>query len=336
MSVIIDEVHKFWLKKIPLIEKEMDLITGNGDSMLLSGAIYLDYKDNDHYIYKSLGTNHFLYDSIIKLEDMIRMPEKTINHNELSKLFKKAYDDVILILKNTRSHFYYVPLTIMIHKTLNNEYELMNNAFWGVISSLFDKQFVSKADFTCAFSTYEEIEKSLSPSHLKHIITLSENDRKIPLRKRMENYYNAQPFGQEFVKQNTDSSIFIMTMFGLISQVLSILLTSTIYNLIPFIRYNITFHYLSLLMGNFFSDTTMKNKIEKSIITYLFYHRVDKKFFKNINFDNYCHIATNFDLFSKIKNDLEEKQINIFTNGIKKTTEIIDKNIDLFFNSFNM
>jgi hypothetical protein len=332
MFIITDEVHKFWLKRISTIDKEIDIITKNDYSMLLSGAIYLDYNDNDHYVYKSLGNYHFLHDSIIKLEGMIRTPKESIDFKKLGGLMKKAYNDEILVLKNVLNHFTYVPFMIMPHNIFENETELVHNTFLNIISSFFDMKFYSEDDFYKLFNSYEEIEKKINPQKLKHIITLDENDIRMPLRKRIENYLNAMPGGQHLLQHDSDSSRFLFTMFSFTNQVLDILLTCTYYNLTPFIRYNITFHYFVLLMYNFSSDDTIRKKIEDAIITYIFYHHIEKSKLSTIKFSEYCKIIKNYNFFKNIREELEMVQINIFSSELKKLIKIVDGKINEFYN----
>ena len=134
--------------------------------------------------------------------------------------------------------------------------------------------------------------------------------------------------------QDSEPARFLFTMYGLIGQVFNILFTCTYYNLTPFIRYNITFHYFKLFMHNFLSDKMLKKKIEDAIITYIFYHRIDKERISKIPFDDYFEITKDFNFFYKIRNEIESKQLNIFNGKLNKLIKLIEDNITVFYSTY--
>jgi hypothetical protein len=324
IAMIIDDVHGFWLKRLSRVEKELDLITRNNYCMILSGAVYLDYKENEHYIYKSLGKYHFLHDSILKLEYLFRMSEEIINIEKQAKLFKKAYNDEILVLNNARKYFYYIPLLLITDQRIKNKGELLNNGFWGIISSLFKKELRSDEEFDKLFNSYEDIEKHIGIKNLDLIIFNDDNDKKLSLRDRINGYFDNQYGTAALLNEMSEPLKFIFSMFSYIGQVLDILLTCTYFNFIPFIRFTVTFNYFALIAKNFTEDEALKIKIENAMISYIFYHRIDKDKITTMDFSSYCKKIENTNYYALIRERMNEGKVDIFSNGLNKLVTIID------------
>lgn len=78
IALFMDEVKYFWMERLDIIDVELESLTEHNTCFLLSGAIYLNVSENEHFYFKSLGDFHLLHDSFLKIEHFFRIPEDLI------------------------------------------------------------------------------------------------------------------------------------------------------------------------------------------------------------------------------------------------------------------
>src|SRR5699024_10745126 len=94
----------------------------------------------------------------------------------------------------------------------------------------------------------------------KQVAFLEGEDREENIMIRFENYLNEtnNPFGDM-----PKSHKFLYSILGFITQSLQILLCATQYKMVPYIRYGVTFNYLTIIGANFLDIPFMKEVIFK-------------------------------------------------------------------------
>lgn len=65
IAFMLDEIKCFWLENLEPIEFELEELTEKHSCFLLSGAIYLNVADYEHYYFKILGDYHLLSDPFL-------------------------------------------------------------------------------------------------------------------------------------------------------------------------------------------------------------------------------------------------------------------------------
>ena len=76
ISFLLDEIKCFWLERLKIIEFELEELTEKHLCFLLSGAIYLNVSEYEHFYFKSLGDYHLLYDPFLKMENFCSVKTK--------------------------------------------------------------------------------------------------------------------------------------------------------------------------------------------------------------------------------------------------------------------
>ncbi|MFV2016507.1 MAG: hypothetical protein ACC656_13835, partial [Candidatus Heimdallarchaeota archaeon] len=110
ICALLDEVKCFWLKKLRSIEFELEELAESKTCFVLSGAIFLNVSEYEHYFFKSLGECHIISDPFSKLEMIFRHPEEEINVDNTVEYFKRAFNDNLEILKTYKGDFYILPI----------------------------------------------------------------------------------------------------------------------------------------------------------------------------------------------------------------------------------
>lgn len=322
--MIIDEIQCFWFNKKDILLFELQTLTSKKECVLLTSAVYLDVKDNEHYLLKALGNEHIISDPLLKLENFFKVPKRVFDENSI-ELFQRAFSDVLKVLENYQEHFFILPINLISIENQEKHMKLLQNFFLSFINTMLDENFDTFEHFYEKYSTYTEIEVNMSEFFKSHLTYNNFKDEKLSLKEKVESYINSQPIMSYIFQDKTEAEKFILTLQGLVSQIMEILLLASISNTIPFIRFKPIFHYLITVMQTFIDDEYFKSMIEKTIIFYIFYYSVDKEKLIEINFDKFVSIVQENNFLDLIIQEMRVNNINIFEKGVPEVENIIDK-----------
>ncbi|MHA6965661.1 hypothetical protein [Zobellella denitrificans] len=324
IAMIIDEIHCFWLDKKDILSLELENLTSEKNCFLLSGATYLDVKDNEHYLFKALGDEHIISDPLLKLESFFRIPNQVFDRESI-EIFRRAYSDVLEVLSNHQNIFYILPIRQIAISDEKEQIELLHKFYLKFINSVFNDDFKDFNDFFEKYRTYDEIEKNMVSFFKANLIFDEHNDETLSLKERVEAYLNSHGVMISLTQKKSESEKFILALQNYVAQIIDILLTSSITNLTPFIRFKPTFHYLTLVMYTFIEDENFKNMIEKTIVFYIFHKTINKEKLIDMDFDMFVKITQEKDFLSIIIDEMVRKRINIFNSRIEEVSKIIEQ-----------
>lgn len=325
IAMIIDEVQCFWLDIKDVLTFELENLTSERECFLLSGAVYLDVKDNDHYIFKALGEEHIISDPLLKSENFFRVPSQIFNKESI-EIFRRAYSDVLDILSDYQSVFYILPIRQIAISDEKEHIELLHDFYLRFISSVLNEKIKSFDDFFEKYSTYEEIENDMVP-YFKTSLTFNEYyDETLPLNEKIEKYIKSQSMMISLTKDKSESEKFILALQNYITQIIDILLIASITNTTPYIRFKPTFHYLTIVMYTFIENDYFRKMIEKTIVFYIFNKTVKKESLIGIDFKRFAKITKKNNFLNIIIGEMKKNKIDIFKTGVKEVSKIIEEN----------
>lgn len=323
IAAFLDEIEYFWRRRLDIIDIELESLTESNTCFLLSGAIYLNVSDNEHYYFKSLGDFHVLPDPFLKMEHLFRAPENSFDSGAVIEYFKRVLNDTLQILDNFRDAFFILPIRLLAIEDANKHQELLDKFFLNFLSSVFDKKYKHQDEFCGDYEDFEQIESKLVPYIRQGLIFSEITEGKLPLREKIENYLNSQISPARLLEGEPEARVFLVALYSHLSQVLDILLICTIQHLNPYIRFEITFFYLNLVMYTFLDDEHLRNMIEKTIIFYVFREVMDGAFEQNESFDDYWSSVREKKALPKIIEEMRAQKIDIFHGGVRELEGII-------------
>lgn len=325
IALFMDEVKYFWMKRLDIIDVELESLTEHNTCFLLSGAIYLNVSENEHFYFKSLGDFHLLHDPFLKIEHFFRIPEDLIETGEYVSLFRRVLIDSIKVLENYQFKFFILPIKLLAVKSEQNHRELLDKFFMNFISSIFGKKYEDQDSFCEDYNTFEDIENHLDP-HVRNRITFNNyREDDLSLRRKIEIHKASQLGCEELMAGKSEAEVFLVTLYSYLAQIADILLTCSMLRLYPYIRYEVTFRYLWLIMYTFIEDEKLREMIEKAIVFYIFRKEMDGAFEYFESFEYYCEKIVEKQALPKILNSMRENDIDIFQSEIQKVTEIIQE-----------
>ncbi|WP_214754646.1 hypothetical protein [Exiguobacterium sp. s16] len=320
---IIDEVTIFWRKKMTLIEYEIENGLFEEESLLLSGAVYLDVKENEHYFFTLFGENHIVDDPLIKLEVFFRNSENELLDNRLAGVFKNAYLDTLELTEKYMDKIYVLPISKMIKKNYNNS-DSIDIFYWRFISTILNSKIKSVSEFLSRFSSLSEIEKELDEFILGNLIFVDEDDSNISLEDRCERYK------MEFPQFNKLSNleVFNVASYSFVAQIIDTLFVSSILGTTPYIRNNVSFRYFLLLKDTFIKDKEIKEMVEKSIVLYIAYKTIPESKLTKYSFDEFYNRVNRNNLMCNVLQKIKSNKIDIVYGKSSLTQQIINDEIN--------
>lgn len=323
IATFLDEVEYFWRRRLDIIDVELEALTESNVCFLLSGAIFLNVSDNEHYYFKSLGDFHVLPDPFLKMEQFFRVPETPFDSGAVLGYFKHALSDTLKVLEDFRDAFFILPIELLAIEDTEEHKDLLDKFLLNFLSSVFKKEYEHQDEFCKDYENFEQIESSLEPYVRQRLIFSEVTEGELSLREKIENYFNSQISPARFLEGQPEAKVFLVALYSYLSQISDTLLICTIQRLNPYIRFEITFHYLLLVMYTFLDDENLRNMIEKTIVFYIFRKVMDGAFEQHELFDKYWSSIRERKALSEIINKMREQKIDIFHGGVRELEKII-------------
>lgn len=331
ICALLDEVKCFWLKRLKSIEFELDELAECRTCFVLSGAIFLNVSEYEHYFFKALGDCHIISDPFSKLEMIFRHPEREINTSYTVDYFKRAFFDTLEILTTYKGHFYILPIQEIATEDTQKHRELLDMFLWKFISSAFNEEFSSLEEFSKKYKSFEEIEAGLIDSVREKLVFNDLSDRNLSLRQRVEKHSGVIKNIASNSTSKTDAQRFLIAIFSYIAQVADILYVCSVLRINPYIRFDITFTYFTLVMSIFTDDENLRRMIEKTLICYILYRTIDENRFENITFSKYVEHLENKSFLSSILKKIHTQKVDIFKDEVPRIARIIENEFEAIF-----
>lgn len=325
---LLDEVKCFWLKRLKPIEFELEELAESQTCFVLSGAIFLNVSEYEHYFFKSLGDCHIISDPFSKFEMIFRHPEEEINIAYTVDYFKRAFFDTLEILITYKGYFYILPIQEIAVEEPQKHRELIDMFFWKFISEAFESELKSHEEFHEKYKSFEEIEAGLSSYVRKNLVFNHLSDYKLSLRERVEKLSGQYTNISSTIAIKSDAQKFLIAVFSYIAQIADILYVCSVLRINPYIRFDITFTYFTLVMNIFAEDENLRRMIEKTIVCYLFYRAIDESKFENITFSEYYKRLEDKSLLNSILEKIHTQEIDIFKDETSKVVKIIEEKFE--------
>lgn len=331
ICALLDEVKCFWLKRLKSIEFELEELAECQTCFVLSGAIFLNVSAYEHYFFKALGDCHIISDPFSKLEKIFRHPESKINTSFTVDYFKRAFFDTLEILTAYKGYFYVLPIQEIAVDDKQKHQELLDMFLWKFISSAFNEKFNSHEEFSKKYKSFEEIEAGLIDYARESLVFSDLNDRNLSLRQRVEKHSGEYTNIASTITFKTDAQRFLIAVFSYTAQVADILYVCSVLRINPYIRFDITFTYFTLVMNIFTDDENLRKMIEKTLICYILYRTIDENRFEDIAFSEYARQLENKLLLPSILKRIHTQEINIFKDQASRVAKIIENEFETIF-----
>lgn len=321
VSSFIEEVEIFWLKRLDSLRIMLDILTKENECYLLSGAIYLGCKDNEHFPFKAIGDYQIMFDPFLKMDPFFRSNFSHIGTQNKNEFFKKVYKDTYRVITEYQTDFIILPISQLAWSyEKEKHFKFLKEVHLNFLSAILGKDITSDEKFAELYKNFSEIEHNLNDFYLQNLIFRGIEDASLPIGERVNSYI------KEYLPQlldKSDAAKFIFATFNMIGQITDILLTSSILKLVPYIRYDVTFRYFLMMNSILKEDKETEMMLNKSILSHLFYESFPTSFFSEIEYSEYIKELEDYNLIEEVYEFLDLKNKNLHDYKLTKVVDTI-------------
>lgn len=304
---VLDEINLFWVRHMGAVQLYLKSTFSGESSYVFTASTFLDYEDAEHFPFLLLGEKHILDDPLGKYSEMCnRMPAGQDAELLYTQIIQTAEDN-IKIITNCRNYIFILPLRLLSQSQKHNSLFLIGEQ---VFLNLF-VDLENLDDYFQKCASFEDI-LHYARKDIDKLVFFTEHDNKS--FSLYERYQNALAGNKYLIDdKKPDSYNFFVLVFGPIQQAIDIIASCIEYKCIPYIRYPVSLHYVSLILENF-PDLVDVNHIQyKMSIAFILHHLCDKSKLAKPGFDKFIEIRDSFQFNKKLFHVLAE-------NGIKQDT----------------
>lgn len=262
----IDDVRGFWLERKEIVRYCWDKISDVADCFILSAAINLKVEFNNHYPFKAVGDFQLLHDPFIKMERFYRVPEGSINSEEVQKEFRHVVEDTLMILKSHSSDFFFLDMSIMRLELEADKFKTIRKGYDNFLSNLFKGK--ETEDLPNLLSTYSDIENNIDPNIVQLLIFNDSSDHDLPLGERVERFISKQRNLSHSSVSDNECEKFLLAFWCLYCQAADTILSCLAAGFYPYFRSEVPAKYFYLLFKCYENDEAVLEFIWKSISAY--------------------------------------------------------------------
>lgn len=316
----IDEINLFWLKNKKFVLFLLSDYFCPYNTILFTGATYLDCKQNEQFPFIVCDGFHIVDDNVSSYGNIIDKIDDEIFNNSIRDQFMAAIDDDIFILENYSNYIYILP----VHYLCDEEDNVIKSAE-NIFLKLFQPNFSNLGEYFAKVQTISDLEEYLIPNVEKSLILYENDSNNIPLQERIENYIISSKANLDLMNKST-SYVFFSSVFSHISQTLSIINICLKYQLIPYLRYNVAFHYFCHLIENFNRFDKIDEIKNKSITCYLIHKSFDLTSVNASIFGNFVKKIKEKEIYKNLYKEISDKNNKI--NNISNIVESLKQEFD--------
>lgn len=312
----IEKCEQFWTRKSEQLSIILNDLTSCSRCYVLEGAVYLDVKNQGQYEFVTLGDYHFLNDPFVKMRHFFWLGKSAVT-DHCREYFIDAYNDTVSILKDYSEYLFFISLKVLCAHQFDEDIATGEKVYWDIISDALGKEYRSLDDLGADYHTIDEIENVMRPEVNKYFIFSGRSDANLSLKERVEKYYQT---GQSMVAhgEQTDIQKFFYFTISLVEQAVHISLNCSQFNLHPFIRFEVVFHYLVLLLNCFSDEKSVASYLLDVITSYLISTYVIGDEIDSIAFGDYYSKCKNGKLTDKILTAIDASELGLSSFNLKK------------------
>lgn len=321
----LDEINLFWLRHIEEVQLYLLAWFPGENSYVFTAATYMDYEDKEYLPFLLMGDKHILDDPLSKYAEIQnKMPEGKATEF-LYKQIGVTAEDNLKLLENVHQEIFILPLRLLnqsnAHKSLYKIGERVFASLFNDINGLSD--YFSKCDSIDDIIQYAR-------EDIGSLVMFSEDDDvTLPFKERFKNALSEM---QYMIDENkSDSENFFTLVFGCIQQAIDVIVSCIEYGCIPYIRYPVSFHYISLLSESMLDIEHVITLRFKMSISFVVYQLCDKNRLAAISFEGFLRKKQEYDFGAKLFRVLAEHGVNEKSFLSHTITKLVIEELEEFY-----
>jgi hypothetical protein len=300
----LDEINLFWLRHIEEIQLYLRAWFPGENSYVFTAATYMDYDDKEHLPFLLMGDKHVLDDPLSKYAKIRNKMAEGKHAEFLYKQIGITAEDNLKLLENVHEEILILPLRLLNQSNAHNSlYKVGEQAF----VSLFN-EINSLSDYFSKCDSIDDIIQYAREDIGRLVMFSEDDDASLPFKER----FKAALAGTQYMVDvnKPDSDNFFMLVFGCIQQAIDVIVSCVEYGCIPYIRYPVSFHYISLLSGSMLDIEHIHKLRFKMSVAFIVYQLCDKDKLATVSLVKFMKKNQEYNFNSKLYHVLTEHGVN--------------------------
>ncbi|MDO5301213.1 MAG: hypothetical protein Q4E76_01740 [Tissierellia bacterium] len=321
----LDEIILFWSRHYEEIHLYLKAWFPGENSYAFTGATLMYFEDNEHLPFLLMGDKHVLDDPLSKYSEIrSRMPDGK-DARFLYRQIGVTAENNLKLLENVHGKILILPLRLL---NQPNDHDSLYKVGEKVFVSLFNG-IENLNDYFSKCNSIDDIMR-FAREGIRRLVIFSEDDNvTLPFEER----FKVALAGTQYMLDQpmSDAFNFFMIVFGFIQQAIDVIVSCVEYGCIPYIRYPVSFHYISMLSENMLDIEGFVKFRFKMSIAFFVYQLCDKDRFASINLDEFLTRNQTYNFNEQLFHTLAEHNVdeNNFLN--QKTMQLVTDELEKFY-----
>ena len=321
----LDEINLFWLRHIEKVQLYLKFWFPGENSYVFTAATYMDFDDNEHLPFLMIGEKHVLDDPLIRYSTIQNQMPQGKDAEFLYEKIGVTAENNLNLLENVREEIFILPLRLLNQPNDHNSlYKAGEQAFINLFNGI-----NSLNDYFIKCNSIEDIVRFARKDIGTLVMFSEDDDSTLPLEERFK---TALSQTQYLVDTNkSDSYNFFILVFGCIQQAIDVIVSCVEYGCIPYIRYPVSLHYISLLSESM-SDIEHITKLRfKMSVAFVVYKLFDKSRLAGVCLEEFLKKNKIYNFNEKLFYTLAEHDVNE-SNFLGYTiTQLVINELEAFY-----
>lgn len=325
LSEALDEINLFWVRNINIVKLYLKTMFPGQNSYVFTAATYMDIDDMEHLPFLLIGDKHVLDDP---LNQYAAMHHSIHTEKDLEYLYQQieiTAQNNLKLLKSVKSHILILPLRLL-------NQSISQSTLFSIGEQAFTNLFVGINSVHDYFEKCNSIEDIIRYSHsdMERLVIFSEeDDRSLSFEHRFksalsENDYVIDP-------SKSDAYNFFILVFGRIQQGIDIIMSCVEYECIPYIRYPIALHYISVLLESMMEVEHLVSLQYRMVIAFITSQLCDKEKLATVSFEKFLTISQEYHFSDNLFNVLNQHGINKNNYHNYRISDLVNMELNKFY-----
>ena len=322
----LDEINLFWLRHIDEIQLYLKAWFPGENSYVLTASTFMDFEDNEHLPFLLMGDKHVLDDPLSKYSEI---RSKMLEGKTAEFLYEQIVvtaEDNLRLLENIRGEILILPLRLL---NQSNSYNTLYKAGEQVFVSLFNG-IDNLNDYFVKCKSFDDVMR-FARENIGEFVMFSDNDnRTLPFEER---FRIALDENQYMIDQcQSDSYNFYMLLYGYIQQAIDVIASCLEYGCIPYIRYPVSFYYISLLSESMLEIEHIATIRFKMSVAFVVYQLCDKGRLYSNCLNVFLKKSQEYNFNKKLFSVLSEHGVNENNFSMHSIRQLVIYELETFYN----
>lgn len=322
----LDEINLFWIRHIEEVQLYLSAWFPGENSYVFTAATYMDYDDKEHLPFLLMGDKHILDDPLSKYAEIqSQMPEGKDAEFLYAQIGVTAEDNLKL-MENIHDEILILPLRLPNQSNAHNYlYKVGERAFVSLFNGI-----NSLSDYFSKCNSIDDIMQYARKDIGKLVMFSEDDDASLPFEER----FKAALTGTQYMvdANKPDSDNFFMFVYGSIQQAIDVIVSCVEYGCIPYIRYPVSLHYISMLSESMLDIRHITTLRFKMSVAFVVYQLCDKGRLARVGLEEFLKQNQAYNFNEKLFRVLAEHDINENSFLGHTITQLVIDELETFYN----